>query len=126
MNKREINQLPSWPIQKNIDLLVQREVYGLTKYPRTLGESGHSHAVLLQHGLEEALDLANYLQTALGAERENALYKAEHAHLLKLIYGFKDELSEKWRFEDKAEVEVRFLDLLHDYEIAATRRGIRL
>ena len=58
-------QLPSKPIQANVDLLIQREQVGLGKYGVTLGDAKLSHEQLLQHALEESLDLSNYIQTAL-------------------------------------------------------------
>ena len=56
--------LPSHVIKKNIELLTSREEVGLRKYGHTLDRTDLTHSELLQHGLEEALDLANYLQAA--------------------------------------------------------------
>jgi hypothetical protein len=122
MNQKPTTQLPSWPIRKNCELLIDREVVGLGKYGVTLGDAGLSHEALLQHGLEEALDLANYLQTALATERENAKYRAEHGHLLKAARNLKDAM-ELGLYEGD-ELEEALLDLVARYEIEAARRGI--
>lgn len=57
--------LPSKVIQANINALTSREELGLKKYGHTLDRKDLSHRDLLQHGLEEALDLANYLQASI-------------------------------------------------------------
>jgi len=45
--------------------LKQRREMGLKKYGTTLDDAGLSHRDLLQHAKEEALDLAEYLQTQI-------------------------------------------------------------
>lgn len=124
MNQKENIQLPSAPIQRNIDLLTHREVVGLGKYGVTLGDAKLSHSALLQHGLEEALDLANYLQTALHTERENAKYKAEYEILLGLLQDHRRQMD--LARERGTASAPSFRDLLARYEIEATRRGIRV
>lgn len=57
--------LPSKIIKANMDLLCAREAVGLRKYGHTLDRKDLSHREFLQHGLEEALDLSNYLQAAI-------------------------------------------------------------
>lgn len=57
--------LPSKVVQANIDALTSREALGLRKYGHTLDRRDLNHRDFLQHGLEEALDLANYLQAAI-------------------------------------------------------------
>jgi hypothetical protein len=52
-------------VEANRQLLLDRSRVGVAKYGVTLGSSGLSHRQLLQHALEEALDLANYLQTMI-------------------------------------------------------------
>lgn len=120
MNQKENIQLPSAPIQANVDLLINRELVGLGKYGVTLGDAGLSHAQLLQHALEEALDLSNYLQTALAAERENAGYKAEHALLMKKLRD-RAGIYKMGVNRDRGDNVIR--DLLRQYEIEAQRRG---
>ena len=45
--------------------LQDRRKIGLNKYGTTLAEAGLTHKQLLQHAKEEALDLAEYLQTQI-------------------------------------------------------------
>jgi len=59
-------------IETNIKLLRTRSKLGIKKYGTTL-EDNHTDD-LLQHALEEALDLANYLQ-AEKMRRDNNLNK---------------------------------------------------
>lgn len=122
MNQKENIQLPSKPIQANMDLLAQREVVGLGKYGVTLGDAKLSHAALLQHGLEEALDLANYLQTALSAERESANWHDEHRKLFKKLQDFSRRIRSPGY--DGADTTSDFIELLHQYSIEACRRGV--
>jgi hypothetical protein len=52
-------------VEANRALLLQRSQVGIVKYGVTLAESRLSERALVQHALEEALDLANYLQARL-------------------------------------------------------------
>jgi len=52
-------------VEANRQLLLKRSQVGIDKYGVTLAGSGLSRRELLQHALEEALDLANYLQAEL-------------------------------------------------------------
>ena len=52
-------------VEANRELLLQRSRTGIEKYRVTLAESGLNRRALLQHALEEALDLANYLQAEI-------------------------------------------------------------
>lgn len=52
-------------VEANRALLLQRSQVGIAKYRTTLASSGLSQRQLLQHALEEALDLANYLQAEI-------------------------------------------------------------
>ena len=52
-------------VEANRRLLLERSNVGVAKYGVTLAGSGLSRRALLQHALEEALDLANYLQAEL-------------------------------------------------------------
>lgn len=70
--------LPSLVIQTNIDLLASREIVGLNKYGHTLDRKDLSRSDLLRHGLEEALDLANYLQACL---LNTDTYEEAYSHL---------------------------------------------
>ena len=45
--------------------LQERRKMGLNKYGTTLVDAGLTHKQLLQHAKEEALDLAEYLQTQI-------------------------------------------------------------
>lgn len=56
---------PDPVVEANRELLLQRSLLGIRKYGVTLESAGLSHRALLQHALEEALDLANYLQAAI-------------------------------------------------------------
>jgi len=56
---------PDIVVERNREMLLQRSIVGVGKYGVTLAASGLSHRALLQHALEEALDLANYLQAAI-------------------------------------------------------------
>ncbi len=52
-------------VEANRKLLLERSNVGVAKYGVTLAASGLSRRALLQHALEESLDLANYLQAEL-------------------------------------------------------------
>jgi hypothetical protein len=52
-------------VEANRKLLLDRSNVGINKYGVTLQNSGLSRRALLQHALEEALDLANYLQAEI-------------------------------------------------------------
>lgn len=52
-------------VEANRELLLQRSMTGINKYGVTLFNSGLGRRELLQHALEEALDLANYLQAEI-------------------------------------------------------------
>ena len=52
-------------VEANRQLLLDRSNVGIDKYGVTLQNSGLGHRALLQHALEEALDLANYLQAEI-------------------------------------------------------------
>jgi hypothetical protein len=56
-------------VEANRQLLLDRSRVGIAKYGVTLAGAGLSRVELLQHALEEALDLANYLQTIIQADR---------------------------------------------------------
>ena len=52
-------------VEANRQLLLQRSKVGISKYGVTLSNSRLGRRAILQHALEEALDLANYLQTEI-------------------------------------------------------------
>lgn len=52
-------------VETNRQLLLDRSNVGIQKYGVTLEKANLSEEAILQHALEEALDLANYLQTRL-------------------------------------------------------------
>lgn len=52
-------------VEANRALLLQRSQVGIAKYGVTLAGSGLTRRQLLVHALEEALDLANYLQAEI-------------------------------------------------------------
>jgi hypothetical protein len=56
---------PDAVVEANRELLLQRSKVGIAKYGVTLQNSGLGRRAILQHALEEALDLANYLQTEI-------------------------------------------------------------
>lgn len=86
--------MPSSVVQANIDELVERENAGLVKYGVTLDNANLSHEALLQHGLEEALDLANYLRTAMMTAQQD---RNDYEELLGLLTQFKKDLSANYR-----------------------------
>jgi hypothetical protein len=60
-------------VEANRALLRQRSQFGIKKYGGTLDELRLSRRALMQHALEEALDLANYLQADIQSiDREAA------------------------------------------------------
>lgn len=59
-------------VEANRQLLLDRSRIGMVKYGVPLDSAGLSHAELTQHALEEALDLANYLQATLRKLRAEA------------------------------------------------------
>lgn len=56
---------PDANVEKNRELLLERSIVGLKKYGVTTANNQLSHRQWLQHALEEALDMANYLQAAI-------------------------------------------------------------
>lgn len=52
-------------VEANRRMLLERSKVGIKKYGVALGLAGYSRRELLQHALEEALDLANYLQAEI-------------------------------------------------------------
>lgn len=52
-------------VEANRAMLHERSQVGIKKYGVTLGEAQWPRRVLLQHALEEALDLSNYLQAEI-------------------------------------------------------------
>jgi len=71
------NKSPDSNVEKNREMLLQRSIVGLAKYGVTTDNNPLSLRAWLQHALEEALDMANYLQTAIskldeeGANHDN-------------------------------------------------------
>lgn len=67
-------------VEANRALLHQRSQVGIKKYGVTLDEGRYSSRELLGHALEEALDLANYLQAELQRQdRDSTRERAESA-----------------------------------------------
>lgn len=56
---------PDAIVEKNREMLLQRSKFGLQKYGTTIAENPLELRAWLQHALEEALDMANYLQAAI-------------------------------------------------------------
>lgn len=52
-------------VEANRKMLKDRSNVGVEKYGTTLYEAGYSERQIVVHALEEALDLANYLQAQL-------------------------------------------------------------
>jgi hypothetical protein len=52
-------------VERNRAMLLARSKVGVDKYGVTLEGSGLTRRELLRHALEEALDLANYLQAEI-------------------------------------------------------------
>jgi hypothetical protein len=52
-------------VEKNRELLLQRSLAGIAKYGTTTDANSLQLRDWLQHALEEALDMANYLQAAI-------------------------------------------------------------
>ena len=69
---------PDSNVEKNREMLLQRSIVGLAKYGVTTDNNPLPLRAWLQHALEEALDMANYLQAAIskldeeGAKNDNA------------------------------------------------------
>ena len=57
-------------VEANRELLLQRSIVGLHKYGTTVNDNPLSRKQWLQHALEEALDLANYLQKLIQEENK--------------------------------------------------------
>jgi hypothetical protein len=55
-------------VEANRQLLLDRSRVGISKYRTTLAAAGLTRSQIAQHALEEALDLANYLQTIVQAD----------------------------------------------------------
>jgi hypothetical protein len=56
---------PDPNVEKNRQLLLDRSIVGQKKYGTTTFDNPLAHKAWLQHALEEALDMANYLQAAI-------------------------------------------------------------
>jgi hypothetical protein len=56
---------PDAVVEANRQLLLQRSRVGMVKYGVALAGTTLTRRQLLQHALEEALDLANYLQAEI-------------------------------------------------------------
>jgi hypothetical protein len=56
---------PDPVVEANVAALRQRSKLGIAKYGVTLDRTDLDQRAWLQHALEEALDLANYLQAAI-------------------------------------------------------------
>lgn len=52
-------------VERNRELLLLRSTVGIRKYGVTLENAKLTEREILQHALEETLDLANYLQTRI-------------------------------------------------------------
>lgn len=52
-------------VERVREMLLQRSQVGIKKYGFTLADNPLTHKQWLQHGLEEALDLANYLMASI-------------------------------------------------------------
>lgn len=59
------NKSPDTNVEKNREMLLQRSIVGLAKYGMTTDKNPLELREWLQHALEEALDMANYLQAAI-------------------------------------------------------------
>ena len=59
------NTSPDSNVEKNREMLLQRSIVRLAKYGVTTDNNPLSLRAWLQHALEEALDMANYLQAAI-------------------------------------------------------------
>lgn len=59
-------------VEKNIELLRARSRRGVKKYSTTTDMAGLDHIEWLQHALEEALDMANYLQAAISSRNQHS------------------------------------------------------
>jgi hypothetical protein len=58
-------------VEANRALLLSRSQAGIRKYGLPLHDFREGERAILQHALEEALDLANYLQCRIMAIEEN-------------------------------------------------------
>jgi vacuolar-type H+-ATPase subunit D/Vma8 len=56
---------PDTNVEKNRQLLLDRSIVGKKKYGMTTCTNPLTHKQWLRHALEEALDMANYLQAAI-------------------------------------------------------------
>lgn len=63
--KRIAKVSPDSNVEKNREMLLQRSIVGLAKYGVTTDNNPLTLREWLQHALEEALDMANYLQAAI-------------------------------------------------------------
>ena len=76
--QQQIKGSPDSNVENNRKMLLQRSIVGLAKYGVTTDNNPLSLREWLQHALEEALDMANYLQAAIskldqeGAKHDNA------------------------------------------------------
>lgn len=74
----EKNISPDSNVEKNREMLLQRSIVGLAKHGVTTDNNPLTLRAWLQHALEEALDMANYLQAAIskldeeGVNHDNA------------------------------------------------------
>ena len=59
------NVSPDSNVEKNRQMLLDRSLLGVAKYGTTTDKNPLELRAWLQHALEEALDMANYLQAAI-------------------------------------------------------------
>lgn len=59
------NVSPDSNVEKNRQMLLDRSLLGVAKYGTTTDKNPLELQAWLQHALEEALDMANYLQAAI-------------------------------------------------------------
>lgn len=62
---KKLQSSPDSNVEKNREMLLQRSIVGLAKYGVTTDNNPLTLRAWLQHALEEALDMANYLQAAI-------------------------------------------------------------
>lgn len=65
MNQKNLGEQPTGTEARVCALVAQRQAFGINKYGTTVADNPLTHRQWLQHGLEEALDLAVYLQRAI-------------------------------------------------------------
>lgn len=88
-------QSPDSNVEKNRELLLQRSIVGLQKYGVTTDKANLTQKEWLHHALEEALDLANYLQAEISRAEEQEVREEKLKEFKQILIDAQEEGCER-------------------------------